>query len=143
MVKLVCANEKRINFDGLFLNMPVNWAYHINKDGLNIYQDIFGKGALQISFFGSNESSEKLHETAKNHLNRFVSQFNIEAIETTCVEAPKFAIASASGKDEADFLKVWTVVNEQKMLLVTYTSHSKNPELNVAENIVKSIEFEM
>ncbi len=138
-------NEKRINFEGWFsLSMPELWEYEVNEDVLDIYDNVNGKGALQISFFKRKEIGESLRETAENHINRFIRQFNIEVAKNTykVIETPEFTIANACGQDESDFIKLWTVVNEQKMLLITYTSPSKTRELSVAEDIVYSIEFD-
>jgi len=144
-VKKVSGNEKKIGFEGWFsLSIPEEWEYEMDEDVLNIYNDKNGRGALQITFFKRKEIDESLRGTAENHLNRFIRQFKIEIIEDTykVIEAPKLTIANVSGRDETDFIKVWTVVNQQKMLLITYISPSKTKELAVAENIVYSIEFE-
>lgn len=81
---------------------------------------------------------------AENHLNRFLTQYNVlvDINSYKIIEAPNYTVAIASGEYDGEFIKVWTVVNEKKMLLVTYISPNKTRELSKAEDIVYSISFD-
>lgn len=131
-------------FEGWFsVTMPENWNYDIDEDILNIYSIDNAKGTIQVSFFHRKELEESLRKTAEKHLNRFVTQHNIKIEINTrkVIEAPCYTVANTSGEYDGEFIKVWTVVNEQKMLLITYISPKKTRELSTAENIVYSINF--
>ena len=138
-------NEKKLIFEGWFsICMPDTWIYSIEEDILTVYAAENGKGAIQISFSHLLERDDSLRVTAENHLNRFLNQFNVKTEENTykVIEAPGFTLANASGEFDNEFIKVWTLVNEKKMLLVTYISPKKTRELSTVEDIIYSINFD-
>lgn len=138
-------SEKKCIFEGWFsICIPETWEYSIEKDLLTIFSTKNAKGVIQISFFHRKELEESLKSTAENHLNRFLTQYNVLVDINTykIIEAPNYTVAIASGEYEGEFIKVWTVVNEKKMLLVTYISPNKTRELSKADDIVYSISFD-
>lgn len=80
---------------------------------------------------------------AEYHLNRFINQYDVTVEDNTykIIETPKHTIANASGKCDEEFIKVWIIVNNEKMLLVTYISPKTTTELLIVEDIVYSIKF--
>lgn len=132
-------------FEGWFsICMPETWEYSIDEEILTICSTKNAKGTIQISFFHRKELEESLRETAERNLNRFLNQYDVTLEKNTykVIEAPCHTVANASGEYDSEFIKVWTVVNKQKMLLVTYISPKKNRELSTAEDIVYSINFD-
>lgn len=125
--------------------MPGTWEYSIDEDILTICSTKNAKGTIQISFFHRKELEESLRETAEKHLNRFLNQYDVSIEKNTykVIEAPSVIIANASGEYDGEFIKVWTVVNEKKMLLATYISPNKTRELSTAEDIIYSINFDI
>lgn len=128
--------------DWFSVNLLPNWAFEEDGDILNFYSTINPKGAIQVSFFKNNETLS-LEEVAVKYLNDFISQQDIEIIPETykVIETPEYTIANTSGRSEEDFIKVWTIVNPKKMLLVTYISPKKTRELSQVDDIVYSINF--
>lgn len=61
---------------------------------------------------------------------------------TCLIEAPSLTVANASGEYDGEFIKVWTIVSDKKMLLATYISPNRTRELSTAEDIVYSINFD-
>lgn len=138
-------NEKKYMFEGWFsICMPETWEYSVDEDILTICSTKNAKGTIQISFFHRKELEEGQRETAEKHLNRFLNQYDVSIENNTykVIEAPSFTVANASGEYDGEFIKVWTVVNEKKMLLATYISPSKTRELSTAEDIIYSINFD-
>ena len=138
-------NEKKYMFEGWFsVCMPETWEYTIDEDMLTICSMKNAKGVLQVSFFHRNEMVESLRESAEKHLNKFLSQYDVVVENNTykVIVAPNLTVANASGEYDSEFIKVWTIVNEDKMLLVTYISPNKTRELSTAEDIVYSINFD-
>ena len=136
--------QKDFIFEDWFtITIPDTWEYAIEEDLLTICKTYNGKGVIQTSFFGRDDSEESLQETAENHLNRFLNQYDVTVEDGTykIIEAPGYTIANASGECDEEFIKVWVFVNKEKMLLVTYISSIKTRELSTAENIVYSIQF--
>ena len=143
-VKNVPKNEKIYKFEGWFsLCMPETWEYTIDEDMLTICSTKNAKGVIQVSFFHRKEIEESLKETAGKHLNRFLSQNGVIVEKNTykVIEAPNFTVANVAGEYDNEFIKIWTIVNEQKMLLVTYISPEKTRELSTVEDIIYSINF--
>jgi hypothetical protein len=141
----VSKNEKKYVFKGWFaISMPETWEYTIEEDMLSICSINNAKGVIQASFFHRKDKEESLKETAEKHLNRFLSQYDVVVEKNTykVIEAPSFTVANASGEYDGEFIKVWIIVNEQKMLIVTYISPKKTRELSIAEDIVYSINFD-
>jgi hypothetical protein len=125
------------------IRLPENWEYNSEEDIINVYSKKNPQGALQISLFNRSADNATLRDTAMNNLNSFITKFNIDLDKNTIksIQTDKFVIANASGICEDRFIKVWFLVNQIKMLLVTYNSKKKNRELSTAENIVYSIDF--
>lgn len=131
-------------FENMFsIILPDIWSCEVDESIFNCFSNVNPIGALQISFFRI-EENENLEELAKNHLDRFVNQFNIDIdIDTyKVIEAPYYTIANTSGISEGDFIKIWVINNNEKMLLITYNSIEKTKELDIVDNIVYSINFE-
>ena len=131
-------------FDGWFsINIPQNWKYETSSDLLSIYPMNAGKGAVQISFFRRTEADKSSAEIANHHLDRFINQYEIEVdiYSRKIIEAPCYIVANVAGTYQSDYIKVWTIVNQDKMLLITYICNKKTRELNTVENIIYSINF--
>jgi hypothetical protein len=131
-------------FEGWFtIVLPDTWKYENDDAVLNISSCKNPKGVIQISFFYNEETDEHLIETARRHLNRFIEQFKLIIDENSYkfIEAPNFTIANVSGISDEEFIKVWILVNNNKMLLISYISPQKTRELSIAEDIVYSINF--
>jgi len=136
--------EQIIIFENWFtIALPETWDYTTEDDLITICKSYNGNGVIQISCFYRTDRNESLQDTAEFHLNRFINQFNvvIEDNSYEIIEVPGYTIANASGICEDDFIKVWVIVNEEKMLLVTYISSKKTKELSIAEDIIYSIQF--
>lgn len=139
-------NEKKYVFEDWFsICMPETWEYSTDEDILTICSTKNAKGTIQISFFHRKELEESLTETAEKHLNRFLNQYDVLIEKNTykVIETPSFIVANASGEYDGEFIKVWTVVNEKKMLLATYISPNKTRELSTVEDIIYSISFDV
>ena len=128
--------------DWFSLDLPENWEFEREEQILNIYSTVKPKGVLQISFF-INEEKGSLDDVAKLHLDNFISQFEIEIdINTyTTIESPDFVVATVCGSHKNSFIKIWIIVNSEKLLLVTYNSTKKSRELSKVDDIVYSVDF--
>jgi len=138
-------NEKKYLFEGWFsIYIPETWEYSVDEDLLTIHSKTNAQGVLQISFFHRKEIEESIRDTADKHINKFLDQYDVLVDVNTykIIESPYHIVATASGSYEGEFIKVWTIVNENKMLLVTYISPNKSKELSKATDIVYSINFD-
>lgn len=128
--------------DWFSITLPNKWEFEFEEEILNIYSIVNPKGVLQISFY-RNHNNDALEDIAKNKLDNFIQQFLIEINNNTykIIETPSFVIANVSGKNNNDYIKVWIIVNEDKLLLITYNSATKTRELSKVDDIVYSIDF--
>jgi hypothetical protein len=137
-------DEKKYIFDGWFsINIPEEWEYSVDEDLLTIYSKENAQGVIQISFFHRKMGKESIRSIAEKHLNKFLTQYNVSTDINDCkvIESPNHTVATTCGECEEEFIKVWTIINEKKMLLVTYLNPNKTKELSKAEEIVDSIIF--
>ena len=135
--------ETRHIFDGWFsITLPGEWGYHNDEEVLNIYSNKNAFGVIQISFFHKDDSQDII-KIANDQLDRFIAQYriNIDIITRKILEAPSYTVAIASGEYNGDFIKIWVLVNELKMLLITYISPKKSREISKVEDIIYSINF--
>lgn len=135
----------RYIFKGWFsINIPESWEHSIDKDLLSISSIENASGTIQISFFHRKDLNKSLKGIAEEHLNQFLRQYNIDIKKNTykITETQNYTIANASGLYDSNFIEIWTIVNEKKMLLVTYISPQKTKELLIAREIINSIVFE-
>ena len=135
--------ETRHIFDGWFsITLPGEWGYHNDEEVLNIYSNKNALGVIQISFFHKDDSQDII-KIANDQLDRFINQYriNIDIITRKILEAPSYTVANASGEYDGDFIKIWVLVNELKMLLITYISPKKSREISKVEDIIYSINF--
>lgn len=124
------------------IDLPPMWNFEKDEDLINFYSNINPKGAIQVSFF-KNRESIPVEEVAIKYLNKFINQQELEIVRETykVIETSEFTIANVSGRVDDDFIKVWSIVNPDKLLLVTYISPKKSRELSQVEDIVYSINF--
>lgn len=138
--------EVQVLFDEWFtINIPESWTYDVEEDLLSIAASKNPKGIIQISYFNRKDKGVSEVESSKTHLKRFIRQYEIDAEEgkITSIEGKDYVIANISGIDEGHFIEAWSIVNKDKLLLVTYGSPKKTRELEVAEKIVYSINFNL
>ncbi|MDP4147217.1 MAG: hypothetical protein Q8936_22530 [Bacillota bacterium] len=71
-------------FSGWFtLFLSEDWMVEQEEDLLNVYSKVNPKGVLQFSFYKKSKNNQcKNDELALQHLNNFISQFNIIIDET-------------------------------------------------------------
>jgi hypothetical protein len=134
------------NFDGWFtIFLPEGWMVEQEEDLLNVYSKVNPKGVLQFSLYKKNKDNQcNNDELALQYLNNFIAQFNVIIDENThmLLETDDFIIATTTGLRENRFLKIWVIVEETRVLLLTYNSLKKTRELSVVDDIVFGIEFD-
>lgn len=126
---MVKYSEKLISFEGWFsIVMPEAWEYGEDGDVINIYSTSDNaKGVIQISLFDRTNfektSKEIVDINLKNFINR--NQIDIDINTYKIIEGPNMVFANVCGIMKDNFIKVWTLANNKKMLLVTYISKKK------------------
>lgn len=137
-------NVKYIFDDWFSILLPDDWTYEENEYTISIYNTKNPKGAIQISLYDRTDPGIPRSKLVKDELERFLNQFDVRFDVNTkkVIDAPNFTLANASGICDGDFIKVWTIVNDKKFLLITYNSPKKTRELSTVDNIIYSISFE-
>jgi hypothetical protein len=134
------------NLNGWFIMfLPKDWTVEKDEELVTVYSEINPKGVVQFSLFKRDDINQcNNDELAQHHLKNFISQFNVNIDENSnmVLETDDFIIATATGYKENRFVKIWVIVEETRMLLVTYNSKKKTRELSIVDDIVYSIEFD-
>jgi len=134
-----------IKFSGwISIDLPESWEYDTEEDIINIYSQKKPKGVLQLSFYTRKDKNESEENIAVSHLNSFIKQFNIisNELDLSIIETPSHTIAGIIGSVDGAFIKLWVLVNFEKMIIGTYNSDKKTSELSTVDDIMYSINFE-
>lgn len=137
---------EKYKFDGWFeLEIPENWECKVESELLSINSLNDPKGVLQISFYKIKEKSEELSDFTSNHLRKFIEQYEINIEQNTfkTLENQFYTVTTVNGNDNENFIKIWVIANNKKMLITTYISSIKSNELSTVEDIVYSLNFEI
>ena len=137
--------------DWITVFLPKEWIVEVDEeeeDLLNIYSEVNPKGVMQISFFTKSNNLIDNYELALQHLDDFISQFNVDIDKDKdkdtymTLQANDIVYALTNGIMDNRFIKIWVIVDDRRMLLATYISEKKTRELNIVDDIIYGIEFD-
>lgn len=134
---------KQCNFDGwITLELPETWEYEQDNDVINVFSTVNPKGALQISFYNVNVDISR-EELAEDFLQKFIDKYaiNVDINTRMILERDDYTISVCAGHCDGRYIKVWCLVENMRLLLVTYNSQNKNREISTADDIVFGIRF--
>ena len=129
--------------DYLVYEVPAGWEVDENDDSTAIYNND-GEGALTFSFYTIMEMKETLDEHISIMAKKFIDTNRIKLNKAFILDGTKKGKTVLYGTGVTPdnwFIKIWVIAKYPKVILATYQSEKKTPELKEMEQIISSFTF--
>lgn len=123
-------------------DLPSGWFTEDSDESLIFYNPI-GNGAMTMSFFNVLNEKESLDEQISVLARNFITQncITMDAPLILFNKDEKTILYGTGATSEKWFIKLWVVAKYPKIILATYLSERKNPEVKKCDLIIDSINF--
>lgn len=122
------------------LNLPDNWKFNISDDCLHLFNSKDGVGSIEISVYNFPDNQD-VNPQIELHNYVLDKGFSIDYDNIIVEKDGSKIISKYSFKEKGRFWRIWVIVQNCKILFVTYNCESNDifTERDDVEKIVNSI----